>query len=139
MDWIRDGAIDMVVTYFGISEHGLQSTQVAVQRLALFAAPSRGGGDPIETDGVKRQHSLAYVEWGPPFTEWFRQEFDAGSLVAHVDQAPLLLKILEEGGHVGFMPAALAQDAVRGGRLVEMPYRPRVGMPARAAHLVSSE
>lgn len=139
LDWIRDGAIDMAVTYFGASEHGLRSIQVTAQRLALFAAPSRGIQEPIESDAVKRQHSLAYVEWGPPFTDWFRQEFDALSPVVQVDQAPLLIQILEEGGHVGFMPAALAQGAVRGGRLVEMPYRPRLGMPTRAVHLVSSE
>ncbi len=140
IEWVRDGSLDAAITYFPAHEHGLLSELLAEQPLRLLGASILGlpDGSPLTTDQVK-QHRLAYVEWGAPFTEWYRQEFDGWIPAIQVDQAPLLVQLLTNGGYLGFMPAALARTALNQGVLSEVPYLSETPLPARSVHLISSE
>lgn len=139
LEWLRDGTIDLAISYFPSSEQGLQSILLMEQRLALIGSPQRLFSIRMKADTVKEYQRLAYVEWGAPFTDWFRQEFDGWQPEVQVDQAALLIQILEQGHHVAFMPATLTNSAIQRGTLVEIPYHSMVTMPTRAVYLVSSE
>lgn len=137
LDWVRDGVLDTAITYFPIGEHGMQSTLLAEQRLALLCAPNTVSG-PLRASDLPRL-PLAYANWGEPFTGWFRREFDSWTPTVQVDQAPLLIEILASGDYLGFMPHPLAQAAILQGRLVEVAFDPVSPMPVRSVYLVSSE
>ncbi|NMP23145.1 LysR family transcriptional regulator [Sulfobacillus harzensis] len=137
LDGVRDGVLDAAITYFPAGEHGLQSTLLAEQRIALLGAPNtvKEWATPMDLP----HFPLAYVNWGEPFTSWFQREFDSWTPTVQVDQAPLLIEILASGGYVGFMPRALAQPAVAEGKLVEVAFHPGFPTPLRSVYLVSSE
>lgn len=137
LDGVRDGALDLAITYFPAGEHGMRSTLLAEQRLALFAAPDTVR--MVDPDLALQRFPLAYVNWGEPFTSWFQREFESWTPTVQVDQAPLLIEILVSGGYLGFMPSALAERSLTEGKLVEVQHHPSVPMPFRSVFLVSHE
>lgn len=139
LDKVSDGSVDAAVTYFPGVERGMQTTLLAEQRLRLLGSPDLVSTGAVLNTAQVRARPIAYVDWGPPFTDWFRQEFEDISPVVQVDQAPLLTAILLEGRHVGFMPAVLARELVRGGKLVDITYHPERPLPIRSVYAVSSE
>jgi DNA-binding transcriptional LysR family regulator len=137
---VADGSLDLVVTYFPGAERGLRSVLLAHQKIGLLGKSGMMPPGRTVASGDLAHMPLAYVDWGPPFTDWFRQELAGrdGPQV-QVDQAPLLLEILRQGLHVGFMPRALAEPFISNGELDDLPYQPLTAIPARAVYAVSSD
>ncbi len=67
------------------------------------------------------------------------EEFGDLSPAIQVDQAPLLLEILKNGGYVGFMPGTLARQAIVQGHVVLLDYQADHPVPKRSVYVVSSE
>lgn len=139
LEWVRDGSVDVAVTYFPGAERGLKSQLLGEQPLALLGAPHLREKTPMWTSATLANCPLAYVDWGPPFSDWFRAEFPELVPEVQVDQAPLLLDVLRGGGYAGFMPRILARDAILHGQVQVLDYRPTVAMPTRAVFAVSSD
>lgn len=139
LQWVRDGSIDIAVTYFPGGERGLVSVLWAEHPLVLLGSPDLAAQAHQWTNEEVRARKIAYLEWGPPFTEWFGHEFDGVVPAVQVDQAPLLLQVLSQGGYVGFMPKALADDALRRGQATILTYLSRTPLPVRSVYMVSSD
>lgn len=136
LELLRDGTLDIAFSYLPSQEPGLRSTLLAEQPLILIGA--RSEVHAMNTEDVKAR-SLAFLDWGPPFSEWFQEEFDGFDPAVQVDQAPLLVQILLQGDFFGFMPPAMARDALKLGSLHPTPYVPKKPVPMRTLFLVSSE
>lgn len=139
LDHIRAGTLDGAITYFPAGEHGMPSVLLAQQHLVLVGSPSARAWPSTLTSDALRNLPLAYLNWGEPFTSWFAREFVELMPAIQVDQAPLLLEVLTSGQFVGFMPKALAKEAVAAGKLVYLNFRASVQLPTRDVYLVASE
>ncbi len=135
---VRDGGIDVAITYFPSGEHGILSKLLAQQDLVFLCVPQLAGTRVLDASDLK-QLPLAYLNWGDPLSGWFQRELEGWMPAVQVDQAPLLIAMLLSGNYVGWMPRALADAELRQGQLVEIPVRLGSSIPPRAVYAVTSE
>lgn len=138
LDGVRDGAIDVAITYFPSGEHGIESKLLAQQELVFLCVPQWVGSQVLKADDLK-QLPLAYLNWGDPLTGWFQRELEGWIPTVQVDQAPLLIGMLLSGEYVGWMPRVLADAELRQGQLVEILVSLGSPMPQRSVYAVTSE
>lgn len=138
LEGVRDGGIDVAITYFPSGEHGIQSKLLAQQDLVFLSVPHLAGTRVLDADDL-RQLPLAYLNWGDPLTGWFQRELEGWTPTVQVDQAPLLIGMLLSGEYVGWMPRVLADAELTQGQLVEIPVRLGSAIPQRSVYAVTSE
>lgn len=139
LHWVQDGSLDLAITYFPASERGMKSRLLVDQPIKLLGGSLDNREPKVVTRNTTSLDRLVFLDWGHPFTEWFFEEFGDLNPVIQVDQAPLLLEILKDGGYLGFMPGALARHAIDQGQVALLDYQPDHPLPKRSVYVVSSE
>ncbi|MGG1663812.1 substrate-binding domain-containing protein [Brevibacillus sp. NRS-1366] len=135
-----DGIIDMGIVY--IPPHHpemeviplFQDSFQLVGAVDFFTDPK--SGEPLTHQDLQ---TLSYVhhDWGPPFTDWYQQEFRDFPLSAlTVNHISLLVQCVLGCKSLGFLPETIAKPLIQAGKIKMIPFYSEIPMPKRSLYLV---
>jgi DNA-binding transcriptional LysR family regulator len=131
-----DGLIDVGIVYIPPHHTALETELLYQDDIQLVAHPSLSIREPVRPEDWP---NLPYIhlDWGGPFTDWFRQTVGEHYLPAmQVDHVTLLLQSITAGEGIGFVTDTILRNRVVRGEWKRVKMELHIPVPKRTVYLV---
>jgi DNA-binding transcriptional LysR family regulator len=134
---MMDGVVDVAVLLVPPQQAEFEVEPLFSSTIHLVAHRDLGLGERTISAADLSELPFIYLDWGPPFDEWFAEQVGKQWLPAvQVDHASLFVKSLLAGTGMGFAMDKVVEEHLQSGVLETLHFQSEQPLPERTCYLV---